>query len=359
MTRKLLNNDDDEKIVEGNYEDISNAELDNDDELASIIKEIGADDDIHEYTMRVYRLPRGGGKMVWLFDSDPRVSVHARLRDEHDGGTFELRVYKNNRIFKRPRIDIEAPKRENYQRPASNEINQTDMFALFERSQQKLVDGIAQLLKTNVQPQATISSPVDQMTSMLSMMTMMKDFSGEKEKADPFESIKQALELKELFSGGSGDGDTTNADVIIAAMKHIGGPLSEMTKNANRAVKAPAHKKIAATKKKQVEDKGGGNINFLTIGISMLVGAAEKNEDPAPYVDVILQRLAREQIEAFLTNEDAMELMISINPRAANHPIWFRELSSLLNEQLQESKQTDVQDEDGDNRNPEISQAAD
>lgn len=73
---------------------------------AALLDQFGGDNDRDECTMHVYRLKPIGKKIVWLFECDPSMAVHALLRDEYGGGTyggdkFELRVYKNNIIFKR------------------------------------------------------------------------------------------------------------------------------------------------------------------------------------------------------------------------------------------------------------------
>lgn len=343
MTQQQLNSDDHESIIDADYDDVSKLDFDNDDELATILEEIGSDTGDVVYTLNVYRIPPTG-KKVWLYECDPTQPQKEKLRDEYGGGKFEFWLRRNNRIFARPKILIEAPKN-NYKKNESQEsnINKSEIIELIEESQKKMLDGFAKLIPPVVaQP---VINPLTQMSDMLALMTQFREFTGSNKQAesDPFDNIKKVLELKKLFgSGGSGggDGDTTNADVLIAAIEHIGGPLSEMTKRTalQKSTKPTAKTTMAAKPQAEVQKKNELQENEpmlgLKMGIKLLVSAAQRNDDPAPYVDIILSRLEPEQIRVFLTDENAMDLLSTIDKRVLQFPSWFEEISKLLNERL-------------------------
>lgn len=342
----------DEKIIDANYDDVSGLELDNDDELATILAEIDADvEDVH-YSMQVYRVPKIG-KLIWLFDCDPTEPVKAKLRDEYGDGKYELRVRRSyqgsNSIFRRPKIRIETPRYPG--RPntdgstAARHDDDLDIASIMEQSNNRLIKMLEALLP-RAQP-VTTPNQFDQMGAMLTMMTQVKEFTHvpTSKKTSTLETMNEFLELKKIFSGG--ENESNDSDVIVAAIEHIGAPLSKITediakrksiKAANRPPEAAKKKtKKKSTKKiKENEDMLG-----MRMGIHLLVGAAARNDDPAPYVDIIFERLSPENITTFLTNPDAMDLLVEINPKAGQHPKWFGEMSVLLNKKLEELSEID------------------
>lgn len=341
MTTNQIEDNSDEKIVEGVYNDVSGLELDNEDELANILSEIEGDtDDIH-YTMSVWRVPKIG-KRIWLFDCDPAEPVKTKLRDEYGTGKYELRVRRNNLLFRRPVLKIEAPlyPPDGKSDRRDDRPHDADILSLIEDSNRRMIDAIGKIIPAATQAAPPVD-PMQQMTAMMGVMMQVKKFTAsDVEKTSPLENIKEVLELKKLLGGG--EGDTNNMDVILAAIEHIGGPLSKLTqqqaagaqRNALAAGKKPAHKK-------EGDKTQSDEMTAMRMGVNLLVGGAQRNEDPAPYVDIILARLQPDRIETFLTGGDALKLLTTINPAVAKYPTWFEELGALLRERLDEEAKTE------------------
>jgi hypothetical protein len=337
MATQQLNHDDTDTVIDGRFDDVSEIEMENDDELATILEQIGSDRGDVVYTLNIYRLPPTG-KKIWLYECDATEPQKEKLRDEYGGGKFEFWLRKNNRIFARPKVLIEAPRNiknnsnNNEGARHENNMHQADIISLIQAANKSVLEAVAKL----VAPTQSVESPFDQMKSMVSLMNEMKSFTtNESQETDPFKNIKEVLELKKLF-GGSGEGETNNADVLMAAIEHIGGPLSEMTKNAAPASLKSGQKNrpVKQQAPQPTPTKQDDEMNGLKMGIKLMVSAAKRNDDPAPYVDIILERMEPEQVQVFLTDENAMDLLITVNPEVANHPKWFEELSKLLNEKL-------------------------
>jgi len=338
-SNRLSHNDDDDAdddVIVGKFDDISQIELDKDDELATILNEIGSDTDDVTYSLNIYRIPVTG-KKIWLYECDPSSPQKEKLRDEYGGGKFEFWLRKNNRIFARPKVLIEAPKNLNINKNVQHEnnTNQADIIGLIEQSQTNMLEGIAKLIQPLAQT-TTAQSQVSQMSEMLALMKAMQGFSPPPPVVtDPFESIKKVMELKKLF-GGSGEGETSNADVLISAIEYIGAPLTELTKRAHASQSKNTLPLENKNKNKQKnEDK---KLLALKMGVQMMVGAAEKDNDPAPYVDIILDRLGKDEIKKFITDPDALKLLITINPKVEKYAKWFKELSVLINERIGNNK---------------------
>jgi hypothetical protein len=335
MANQQLNHDDTDTVIDGRFDDISEIEMENDDELATILEQIGSDRGDVVYTLNIYRIPPTG-KKIWLYECDATEPQKEKLRDEYGGGKFEFWLRKNNRIFARPKVLIEAPRdiknnsNNNEGARHENNMNQADIISLIQASNKSVLEAVTKL----VAPTQSVESPFDQMKSMFALMNEMKSYTtGGAQETDPYKNIKQVLELKKLF-GGSGEGETNNADVLMAAIEHIGGPLSEMTKQAAPAQQKTGPRNRAVKQQAPQPTKQDDEMNGLKMGIKLMVSAAKRNDDPAPYVDIILERMEPEQVQVFLTDENAMDLLITVNPQVAHHPKWFQELSKLLNEKL-------------------------
>jgi hypothetical protein len=344
MTNKIEDNSH-EKIVEGVFNDVSELELDNEDELASILAEIDGDAGDVVYTMGVWRIPKIG-KRIWLFDCDPSEPVKSKLRDEYGTGKYELRVRRNNLLFRRPVLKVEAPLYPSKAAPAGrgDRSSDGDIISMIEESNRRMIEVLGKIIPSAVAATPP-ADPVTQMSAMMGVMMQFKEFTAPAdtgEKTTQLEKFKEMMELKKLFGGG--EGDANNSDIILAAIEHIGGPLSKMTQQQaaetqRRSANALVAKK--STNKKKRDTEPNDEMTAMRMGVSVLVSGAQRNEDPAPYVDIIFARIARERIETFLTGGDALQLLSTVNPAVAQHPKWFGELGDLVRERLSEEDKTE------------------
>lgn len=336
MTRKQLKNENEEEKIDVNIENNPLEDFDDDDIVATILKEIGEDTGGETYEMKVYRVPHKGGRLSWLFDCDPTLSVLARLRDEYQGGEFELRVIRGNRIFKRKRVAIEAPKVAQIYKKPESELSGENLLNVLEKQQENFLKSVSEIFNA-VKP-AVQESPIKQMAEMMALLDKMKTYNnaGQPPPAQQLslmDQLKDVLEVQKLLSSGKPEsGETSNGDIILSLLENIGKPFTEhLAKNAPaQQLPGPAIDKINQDKKAK-----GESVNMIKIGINVLLAAAKKDSDPAIYVDLILDRFDENQIKQYLTNPAAMENIIKMQPDIANYQNWFTELLSLVKAQVE------------------------
>jgi len=341
MAKKIDENEKLNGFIDAEFDDVSESELDKSDELALILKEIGEAADSVEYAMKVYRREKNGN-LAWLYDCHPTEPQFAYLRDQYDGGNFQFRIYRDSVLFKSPKIKIEVPvglKKSSRPGAVSEPTNfsQTDIIRLIEESQKNTIELISKMM-TPAQPVATVN-PITQLAEMMTLMGQMREFNKKEtvekiEQPDIFDQMEKMQKLKKLF--GSNDGESSTADILISAIEHIGAPLSELTKQSQQAQQKKLAGKTDAPQQIKLK-RNTKKMNELKMGIGMLVGAAKRNADPAPYVDIILEKLDEAEIKKFLVGDNAIQALSEINKDVLTYPAWFVELKKVIEHQLNEN----------------------
>ncbi len=174
----------DENAVEAEFEDVSGLQGDLDEQLHSIFSEIGGEADDIDYEIRAYRPQKGKGAMGYLFACTPEeLPIMDKLRDDYGGGTFQVRVLRNKKIFRRKTVIIEPP----LKKPEQPMIDATSNMA------EVMAQGFMRLgeliVTTNAAPPV---QPGGGMADMINNMVAMKTLMGE-----PAPAINPLAQLKD------------------------------------------------------------------------------------------------------------------------------------------------------------------
>lgn len=337
------NDDDitDVNLLPGNAEDISNIVDDIDAQLSSITSELGADKLDVKFTVKVYRVVENKAELAWLFDCTPaELPILQKLRDEYDGGRFECRVYKNNRIYKRVKVVVETPKKLAVTQPAKNEMS--EMLKEMGRQQQDnfnmLKDTVMQMVGKPSTPQP---SQMEMMTGMMALMASMKNFVSPpvQPSVSPDKMIEVLIKGMELGRDSGGGSETGLMDIAKELIKSpLLGQLAQAATTMPQLPRQQAQMQIPVqakpaqpqmTTQPQPATQPKGTVmqtQVLKHYLDMLVKKAEKDSDPILYAEFILDNVPQSMVEENIMRDDLIEYASTIDPRVKDHQEWFIEL---------------------------------
>lgn len=330
--------------LEGLQEDAS----DFDDYLERVFAEVGDDVRSTEFVLKVYQVLPNQGQLAWLFNCTPsELPILDRLRDDYNGGQFEIRIYKNNRIFRRKTIIVKAP------------INKTpkpdDSLAKL------MVDGfnrIVDKLQTIPQQQGMGNMPqiiYDPAKVLEAMAGMMQGFQkmnmqNQPAPADPNSSIElfvKGAELASKFANNSGGGsESSMLDVLRDFLKS---PLLETMaeqQRANAQVRPTPRPRTANPTPPQYESSVKVETPAMPTEdqqmyqmkmnyINMLLRKAQQDSSPELYAEYILDNVPEEIVTEHFTGEGVIDEIIKMQPAASQYRHWFTQLRDALIDMMQ------------------------
>ena len=373
MTRLLTKPENDDDITDvnllaGNSEDISSIVDDIDAQLSSITSELGADKLDVKFTVKVYRVVENKAELAWLFDCTPaELPILQKLRDEYDGGRFECRVYKNNRIYKRVKVVVESPKK-----PVATQLVKNDMAEMLKEMGRQQQENFNMLKDTVLQmvgkPSTPPPSQIETMTLMIGLMKSMKDFASpqipQAPAFDPEKMFDLFLKGMEMGRDSGGGGETGLMDLAKELIKSpLLGQLAQAATTPQlpppkmEQPKLPVQLPIKLNPQAQSEIKPqpptqGENMTNPAIKyyLNMLIQKAENDSDPVLYAEFILDNAPQSMVEENIMREDLIEYASSIDPRVKQHEKWFTELRDHIVSVLTLPEETE--EDEGDRDNP-------
>ena len=382
MTRLLTKPENDDDITDvdllaGNSEDISSIVDDIDAQLSSITSELGADKLDVRFTVKVYRVVENKAELAWLFDCTPaELPILQKLRDEYDGGRFECRVYKNNRIYKRVKVVVESPKK-----PVAAQLVKNDMAEMLKEMGRQQQENFNMLKDTVLQmvgkPSTPPPSQIETMTLMMELMKSMKDFASpqipQAPAFDPEKMFDLFLKGMEMGRDSGGGGETGLMDIAKELIKSpLLGSLAQAVNNPPQLPRPPAGMSIPIQQKplaqkiplntanqqernpdfKPQPPTQGENMTNPVIKhyLNMLIQKAENDSDPVLYAEFILDNAPQSMVEENIMREDLIEYASSIDPRVKQHEKWFTELRDHIVSVLTLPDETE--EDEGDRDNP-------
>lgn len=333
---KLLEKEDETVVIPGDFEDVSELQRDLDQELDSILSEFGGDGTIDEYQIRVYRPQPGKGNVSYLFACLPsELPILDKLRDDYGGGDFEVRIIKNNRIFRKRRTLIEPP----IKKKTEPQTNSGDILAIAHAMNTgftQLGELIAaQNKESNINPMAT-------QAELLQNMVAMKEILGlnmkEKPEKDMFTQLKSMLEMQQLLTPKDiGPGAGTN-DVLLGLMNNVLPHLAKLGEKEQDLEQQKSQRQLMARRKRQRQINQPGD-NPMKMHLIFLTQMAKQNADTMTYANMILDNTPVEKIPElvkFISGENALGEMGKTHKKALEYPEWFSKLAQdvllLINE---------------------------
>ena len=347
MVKKIGNenvSESDDIIIDGDYEDVSEAEADLDEQLDAIFADIGGNDDIDEFVVKAYRTQPGKGKLGYLFTCLPsELPIMDRLRDDYGSGDFQIRVLKKNRIYKRRNVCVEAPVKK--EKPVFDESQKLNGLV------EVMAGGFTRLGELIVQRDQQQTQSPTSMKEMVETMILMKELNGPPpEPVSPFQQIKDVLSIQKSLSGKDGSAETNVNDVLLTLAENVlpklaeAGAVSPENKERPRVIPEDITETTEAQKTINLEkienpEKGNpmkGHLMFLCMQASL-------KKSPALYAEVVLDNTPDEKLDELVTamnGEDAMDKLIALHPPVAKHKAWFLELSKEIMNNIQEVEET-------------------
>lgn len=341
---KLLENDIEEGILSGASEDVTNIVEDIDAQINSMTSEFGADKMDAEFAIKVYRVIEGKGELAWLFACVPsELPIMQKLQDDFGGGRFEVRIYKNKKIFRRIPVVVSPPLKSKEPVPPP----QNDLTALVnaiatqqERQFNQLKETLLQIAGRNT---AAPPDTMAMMGAMMGAMTQMKDFlapaQNNSASISPDKMIDVLMKGMEIGrdSGGGGGGETNFLDIVKTALTS---PL--LLSAATQAVRPPATNPVSFPAP-QIPGKTNANPVKITQpvetnkmnpiiqkNLNMLVTKAENDADPILYAEFILDNVPESMVRDFILRDNLIEELNKINPKVEQHKEWFLQLRNHI-----------------------------
>ncbi len=342
---KLLESDETEDgiIIDGGFEDVSDLENDLESQINSITQEFGGQEGDTQFKINIYRILENKGERAYLFSCLPNeLPIMEKLINDYGGGTFDIWIYKNGKIFKRKKVIVEPPIK------IEPEIaQQNDNVGL-----SMIMQGLNKLTETIANNSGVVSRPENQVNTMqdlLQNMTMMKTLMGldnNQPQNDLFSNFKKFAEMQQII--GSSDKESNSNDVFMKLMETFGEPIAKISEkmldgNINQI---PDRNIVTGQYPQQKRDnpqiieQNTGNQNPMKMHLIFLTGQAKADNDPEIYAQMVVDNTQdKNELKRFITSPTAIDDMAKIHPPVGNYPGWFTELGEIIRELLIELDQ--------------------
>lgn len=347
-TDKRLTTDDyeDGDFIEVQGKDVSDLQNDIDAQMNEIFAEFGGDPDEVEFSIRVYRAMTGRGELEYCFGCLPsELPIMERIRENFGAGKYEVRVYRNKKIFRRRTLNIAMPKKPVKQMEDLSRANDT----------KDLVAGLMEMQKSQFEQLQTIMagqnrqpSQFEMMQSMLTLMASMKEamgFNGPVSVQDPMKNFREGIDFaKDIMEMGGSGRDKDSTDVLLKAIDTFAPALIEGAKqdtSLNPPVSQPLKQNPTRPPNLTTEKKSMFEI-VIQSQVKRLVGLASQGKDPELYAEVLLDQIPEQYIpnlNKFLNDPAYIAKLQEINPGVGNHADWFSDLKTNLLGMLSEPEE--------------------
>lgn len=313
-----------------------------DDIEAGILAELNASPEDINWRFRVSRVlgaARNGMTEPQLFEGDASVmkGLADKLRDEYGTGKYRVRVLKNNKLYRRFDVEVEALSRQT--QPTNNSPSEmATVLAAIERQN----DRIMQLLeRQTIQQPASIpvpSNPFEGIQQIASVMVSLKDLMGPK--TDPtmstVDAIMKGVELaKAVTEGNGGGGETSWMDLINSWIKSpMAAEMAKQTQQQQQPVRAIPQRPMPSepgAPKEQVRQQPNPNDAEqmqaqIRSSLLYLCQIAAKNGNPELYAEWVLDNWPRHMVIAVLQQPNALQLAAQLAPETQPYMFWFKKL---------------------------------
>lgn len=347
-------------IISQKAEDVSNQQKDSEDQINSIFSEFGSGEHDVQFSFSVWRILPNEADMAFLFKGLPSdMPITERLRDEFDGGKFQIRIFKNKKTFRRVSINVEKPRKSTVVATVKNDM--AEMVKVLAEQQERqfamLRETMLQLNGKNVTPQP---SQMEMMAGMMSLLSGMKAFVTPPPApvVDSFGPEKmmdlliKGMELGRESGGGGGDGDSlmglardfiksplagSLAQAALTAPKPVQRPVVQQN---NPVLSAPVPETNQALNNPAVEPLENQPMHNPVIvhNLKMLVSKAGQGADPVLYAEFILDNVPESMVQENILRDDLIEYFSAINPKVKTHEAWFLEMRDHIKAVLTEDE---------------------
>ncbi len=345
-TRQLPPPDDnDEIVIDGEADDITQIENDTDEELGRITAEFGGDAREREHKIKVYRVE--GGNMAHCFDCAPsELPIVDRVRDEYGPGNYAVRVYTKQgsgqfKLTRATKFSLARPAI-----PTTPGAQSTDFSRALEamaKQQQMMFEQMKNLVMQSSGRAAT-ADPIQSMVAIMGAMAQFREVLQPPKTDSMADLLKMVALVKEIGIGGSSGNETSLLDIARDLLKSeaFGNAISSLGKqSAQSAVMIPHHvngtpippvqsQPLVSSPNPNGENVGIIQDQMIKAQISRLVQLAAENKDTSLYADLIADQLPENVIREHLLAPGAIDRAAALVPDVNNYRPWFAALEREL-----------------------------
>lgn len=310
------------------------------DELAGKVEELQAEDNA---VINVYRqLSGNNAKMPFLFtvpiDKYTIPELQQYIRDNYGGGDFRIHIRHGRHVVANKLLTIEAPKAAPVQeQPRNNEL-QPVVDRLMDRID-RMEERISER-NNNPAPQPAQKDPMDVMKETISLIGSMQGlFPQQKSNAREKSLLEQIEEAEKIYERL---GRNRNDDGGFGQLMRDG--LSPIIQIMQEEARARREGRAPNPSAKSQPKTDGGNSSTQSSGSEMdagnmmnhvrtLVAAAERGGDPEVYAEVVLDFVPEEkqdEVGAFLSDPNSIDIIIGHFPQAEQHRDWMNSLREAI-----------------------------
>lgn len=402
MPTKRLNKDD--TIIDINpnsVEDITELDLDIQDQADLMFAEVGIDERDEQFLVRIYKIVEKTGKRATCFTVVPSEmpGITDRLQKEFGGGLYDFWFYKNNQLIKRKGQPILEPRKD----PSLDIRN--DMSAVMQTivdSNKQQFEQLKELMvmqmqtKQQIAPVAAPQGPnmLEMFQGMATMMGTIKGFMPAPAPASggsQFDTFLKAAEFVKGMDNGGG-GEKNGWDSVTEMVKQFAPPLMEMTgkiSEANAAqqaaqahqipsnqVPAPLPHQLAPdgaerhdpnthpvnrvqnsslgpgrtdsfNKPQETQDVNMVQKAMFTKSLDAACMKAAEGADPGLYADLLLDNwniLPEEIAEQLLNSEDPVTDLAAVHAPVNNQRAWFTQVLDQVKGVIADEAEADAKE---------------
>lgn len=350
MRQKRLETDDEnEIIIDGESDDITDLQADIDSQLDNIFNEFGGDDRDTRFKIKIYRIMPDKGDREYCFSCVPsELPILDRVGGDYGGGRYEAWTLKNGKIFKRQGFNVAPPPK----RPVNPAAGFENVMATLAENQNKQFEKLAQLMVAHQQNQAVPVAPppqqfnpMEMMQGMAGMLASLHSMTSKSE--SNMDMFFKALDVaKDLTADREGK---TTWDGVTALAKEFGPPLVQLVAAGNEI----KNQSVSENRGVLPPSKPGNPTPPLTTHeaqpplnpsktmtprqiLDFLCEKAKANTDPGLYVDFLMdnQQFLTNEVVAIIMDPNALQFITQLNPNVAHYKPWFNSFISMMSEAI-------------------------
>lgn len=326
--------------IEGDVENITDLQNDIDDKINALFEEFGGDPQDSMFKINVKRVMPGRGELEHCFSClASELPVTERIRKNFGAGAYEIWIYKDGKIWRRPKLNIAQPK-ETLESiaPQNNELS--GVFESMIQMQQRQFEEMKAIIVAN---QPAPVNPMQSMQEMITTMQLMKELSGGNvpppPTIDPMKQFESSMELAQKMMDMSGGTERSPSDALYKMAETIMPVLIEGAKTETTQKPTEAQSRSVRQTAQPIqnptptqnptpspEEKQNMFQMIIKRKLNELVKLAANNNDPELYADVMLDQIPDiylDKLKTFISDPNAINRLAALNPAVNNSLEWF------------------------------------
>lgn len=400
MPKRLPKDDTIIDINPDSVENITELDLDIQDQADLMFAEVGIDERDEQFLIRIYKVVEKTGKRATCFTVVPSEmpGITDRLQKEYGGGLYDFWFYKNNQLIKRKGQAILEPRKD-----AVIDIK-NDMAAVMQTivdSNKQQFEQLKELMLMQMQQKQQIGpvtapqgpNMLEMFQGMGSMMATLKGLMPQSAQGgSEFETMLKTLEVVKGMDIGGNGAEKNGWDGLTEIVKHAMPSLMDMTGKISEAnalnaatqaqqpvpqpVPQPLPHQLAPdgaerhdpnthpvnrvqnsslgpgrtdsfNKPQETQDVNMVQKAMFTKSLDAACMKAAEGADPGLYADLLLDNwniLPEEIAEQLLNSEDPVTDLAAVHAPVNNQRAWFTQVLDQVKEVIADEAEADAKE---------------